>query len=124
MPEAARWAKAPDHAHAPTRREALREATSAETREFLTAGLRPLACHRCGTEVLVRKTGPGQTSIQWTADPTESCPVFAAAPRGPGGVPALDGCGDLSASIAREFARRRIGVEPSASTQARPEESR
>jgi hypothetical protein len=111
MPEQARWAKAPEATRA------LREATSAETREFLEAGLRPVACHRCGTGVLVRKSSPGQTSIQWTGDPAASCPVFAASPRRSGGTPALDGCDELAASIAREVARGRIEVESSGGTE-------
>jgi hypothetical protein len=72
------WAKAPDYADDPDRARAVREATSADRREFLTSGLRPIECLTCGTCVLVRKTSLRQTSIQWTTDASSSCAEFAA----------------------------------------------
>lgn len=34
----------------------------------------PLACHRCGTEVLVEKYSWQHTNIQWTAPSATVCP--------------------------------------------------
>jgi hypothetical protein len=76
-PGNAEWAKAPDYSDDPAKGAALRAATEADRQEFLSSGLRPLACESCGTRVLVRKTSRRQTSIQWTTDAATSCPVFA-----------------------------------------------
>jgi hypothetical protein len=65
-----RWAKAPDHRDP--------EATLADTREFLDAGLTPVRCGGCPSEVLVRKASPHQTSVQWRCSPATPCPEFAA----------------------------------------------
>lgn len=61
------------------------------------APMRPLACRRCGTRVLVRKSSWQQTSVQWDASAAERCAERAA---GPGPGPAgFEGCPALSASI-------------------------
>jgi hypothetical protein len=62
------WAKAPPSGG--TDRE--------ELRDFLEAGLAPLDCRGCANRVLVKKTSPTQTSVQWISDPATSCPEFAA----------------------------------------------
>ncbi|MQA61519.1 MAG: hypothetical protein GEU86_08485 [Actinophytocola sp.] len=72
----------------------------ADRREFLTGGLRPLACRTCGTEVLVRKNSPQHTSIQWTSDPAASCPVYAERVAAGGTTALLDTCERLADSIA------------------------
>ena len=56
----------------------MRETTRTEIGEFLTRGLSPVDCHSCANRVLVRKTSPAHTSVQWTSDPATSCPEFAA----------------------------------------------
>jgi hypothetical protein len=81
------WAKAPA--------VDMREATTADRREFLSAGLRPVECTACGTCVLVKKNSQHHTSIQWQTS-TDSCPEFAAQDR-PRGL--LDTCSKLRASI-------------------------
>jgi len=65
----ASWAKAPPHTDP--------IGTLADEHEFLTAGLTPVACAACTTEVLVRKASRMQMSIQWQSSPAESCPEFA-----------------------------------------------
>ncbi|KZB84456.1 hypothetical protein [Amycolatopsis regifaucium] len=70
-----------------------------ETVEFLTAGLRPLACRTCGTTVLVKKNSVQHTSIQWTTDAAKSCPVFAAQAASGARTALLDTCANLSDSI-------------------------
>lgn len=69
-------------------------ATAADRREFLEAGLRPIACLSCGLEVLVKKNSLAHTSIQWTSD-SAACPELAAA-----GPATEEGCGKLRESIA------------------------
>ncbi len=70
--------------------------TTSETAEFLTGGLRPHECRACGTRVLVKKNSINHTSIQWTTNAAESCPVFADADRP---TALLDTCPKLSDSI-------------------------
>lgn len=53
-------------------------AATAEEREYLEAGLRPVECSNCGNRVLVKKNSIRHTSIQWTSDAVDSCPEFAA----------------------------------------------
>ena len=67
---ASSWAKAPPHTDP--------IGTLADEHEFLTAGLTPVRCAACTTEVLVRKASRMQTSIQWQSSPADSCPEFAA----------------------------------------------
>lgn len=43
--------------------------------------MQPLACRRCGTEVLVSKFSAEQTSIQWQGDST-ACPLRSELSRG------------------------------------------
>lgn len=71
-----------------------------ETVEFLTAGLRPLSCHSCGTCVLVKKNSVQHTSIQWTTDAARSCPVFAEKAAAGAQTALLDTCDRLGDSIA------------------------
>ncbi len=63
--------------------------------EFLSAGLKPVTCANCGTQVLVKKNSPKHTSIQWTTD-ASSCPVYAAADVGSARA---DTCDRLAESI-------------------------
>lgn len=78
----------------------MRSDTLADREEFLTAGLRPVACRTCATTVLVKKNSPQHTSIQWTTDAATACPVFAEKVA-EGTHPALlDTCERLHESIA------------------------
>jgi hypothetical protein len=52
-------------------------ATLADRRAYLHAGLRELACDRCGIRVLVKKNSPQHTSIQWSAESVRGCAEFA-----------------------------------------------
>lgn len=71
------WAKAPDFADQPARRDAVRAQTVVDRERYLEQGLTPLRCQACHTEVLVRKSSSRQTSVQWTGNPADQCPVFA-----------------------------------------------
>jgi hypothetical protein len=70
--------------------------TQADRDEQLDAGFRPLTCHECGTEVLVRKRSPEQTSVQWRSDAATCCPHLAG--QTPGAAP-LPGCPALTGTI-------------------------
>jgi hypothetical protein len=98
------WAKAPPAA------EAVRAATSAETREFLDAGLVPVDCHSCVTRVLVRKASAAHTSVQWTTDPARTCPEFAARVEAGELSARIDTCPKLRASIELAVAEGLIEV--------------
>jgi ethanolamine ammonia-lyase small subunit len=90
-PARPRWAKAPEHRDP--------EGSAAEAREFLEAGLTPVRCDGCASEVGVRKASAVQTSVQWRSDPARTCPAFAA--RVAAGEPGarVDTCPTLRESI-------------------------
>lgn len=91
------WAKAPDFAGSPARVEAVRQQTDADKRTYLESGMRPVECRTCGTCVLARKNSYKHTSIQWTLDPTTSCPQYA---KNADGRPGLrETCSRLRSSI-------------------------
>lgn len=85
--------------------------TLADRREFLTDGLSPHDCDHCGTRVLVKKNSPKHTSIQFTGDATEDCPVFAAQVDRNTPSALLDTCPRLSESIQRAVRDGQIGVQ-------------
>ncbi|MGN2641943.1 hypothetical protein ACWEKT_17700 [Nocardia takedensis] len=74
---AATWAKAPDFADQPERLAAVRAQTVVDRQRYLEEGLTPLRCQSCHSQVLVRKASSHQTSVQWTGNPADHCPVFA-----------------------------------------------
>ena len=78
------WAKSPSFADQPDRVEAIATQTAIDKINYLDSGLSEVACHSCGTCVLVRKNSFRQTSVQWQSDPNVTCPVFrdTDAPRG------------------------------------------
>jgi hypothetical protein len=98
------WAKAPDLADQAEARAALRDATRADRREFLEAGLAPVECGSCGNRVLVRKNSPTHTSVQWTRDPATSCPEFAARVSAGELSARIDTCPKLRTSIEQAVA--------------------
>ncbi|WP_033296039.1 hypothetical protein [Amycolatopsis jejuensis] len=83
---------------------------TAEVTEFLTAGLRPHECRSCGTCVLVKKNSRKHTSIQWTTNAAESCPVFAAHAAAGGTTALLDTCEKLADSTDNAVRDGQIGT--------------
>jgi hypothetical protein len=78
----------------------VRAETAADMRLYLEIGLVPVACARCGTEVLVKKNSAKHTSVQWTSDAVASCPEIAEQV-GSGERPGqVLGCSALKKSIA------------------------
>lgn len=90
-----RWAKAPDFANDPSRVEAIHAQTVLDKENYLDSRLAPVECRSCGTCVLVRKNSFKQTSVQWTSQPTETCPVF----RDSGTSATQDSCPRMQDSI-------------------------
>ncbi len=96
------WAKVPSHTDP--------AGTLADEREFLTAGLVPVGCTACGTEVLVRKASAMQTSIQWRSSPAESCPEFAARVAAGELSARIDTCPALRSAIEHAVATGAVAV--------------
>ncbi|MFZ2526689.1 MAG: hypothetical protein WAX14_03390 [Rhodococcus sp. (in: high G+C Gram-positive bacteria)] len=92
------WAKSPSFADQPDRVEAIATQTAIDKINYLDSGLSEVACHSCGTCVLVRKNSFRQTSVQWQSDPNVTCPVFRDTDRSD--TP-REGCPNLRASIAQ-----------------------
>jgi hypothetical protein len=99
---ASKWAKAPEH-HDPA-------GVATNAREFLDAGLTPVRCHGCASEVLVRKSSPMQTSVQWHSDPATTCPEFAARVADGEVRARIDTCARLRESIEKAVADGRVAV--------------
>jgi len=74
--------------------------------EQLYAGFAPLVCHGCGAQLLIRKAGPSQTSIQWTAP--ARCPDLP--PAGSRSRPAAGSCGILASLVHDAVHDGRIAV--------------
>jgi hypothetical protein len=91
------WSKAPTFGD--DRAEALREATARDRERYLTSGLVSVDCRFCHVAVDVKKLGPAQTSVQWSAEATRRCAYFADI-RESGGDPAREkSCPKLAGSI-------------------------
>ncbi|WP_024795562.1 hypothetical protein [Tomitella biformata] len=100
------WAKAKTFTD-PIAAQAMRAATADDRFRYMEAGMAPVSCEACGTEVLVRKNSLDQTSVQWQETPSKVCPRFAEA-RAAGKVSALqDACPNLESSIGHAV---RLGV--------------
>jgi hypothetical protein len=91
------WSKAPTFGD--DRAEALRDATARDRERYLTSGLVSVDCRFCHVAVDVKKLGPAQTSVQWSAEATRRCAYFADI-RESGGDPAREkSCPKLAGSI-------------------------
>jgi hypothetical protein len=74
---ARKFSGAPDFASDPDRAAAVREATQRDRERYLTSGLVSVDCRFCHGAVLVKKLGPGHTSVQWNTETTQRCAYFA-----------------------------------------------
>jgi hypothetical protein len=96
------WAKAPPYTDP--------IGTMADEHEFLTAGLTPVRCAACTTEVLVRKASRMQMSVQWQSPPAESCPEFAARVSAGELSARIDTCPQLREAIEKAVAEGAVAV--------------
>ena len=112
------WAKAPDHSADPDRLSSITAATARDRRHYLAGGLTEIECRSCHACVLVKKTSPHHTSVQWSGDALDRCDQIAAI-RAEGGNPAmLPTCPRLSASIDHGVAE---GIVPRESPMTDPD---
>ncbi|NMO00972.1 hypothetical protein HH308_07060 [Gordonia sp. TBRC 11910] len=118
MTPASGWAKAPDYAADPDRLAALTSATARDRRHYLCGGMREIECRACHSTLLVKKTGPHQTSVQWNAAARAQCPEFDQVRRDGGNPAMLPTCPRLSASIDHAVAE---GILPRESPAADPD---
>ena len=83
----------------PRRAAAVRQATERDRERYLNSGLQPVDCRFCHVSVLVKKLGPGHTSVQWNSGATQRCAYFAEV-RESGGLTARSrACPKLADSI-------------------------
>lgn len=118
MTTARGWAKAPDYAADPVRSAAVESATARDRRHYLCGGLREIECRGCHALVMVKKTGPHQTSVQWNAVAREQCSEFDQVRRDGGNPAMLPTCPRLSASIDHAVAE---GILPPESPAVDPD---
>lgn len=71
------WAKARSFADDPARAAQIQEATGRDRNRYLSSGLVPVECRRCGATVSVKKLGPAYTAVQWNSAAVEQCAHFA-----------------------------------------------
>ncbi|MBV8930115.1 MAG: hypothetical protein JO152_13415 [Mycobacteriaceae bacterium] len=82
----------------------LMEATERDRERYLKSGLQPVDCRFCHVSVLVKKLGPGHTSVQWNADAAKRCAYFDEV-RSTGGITARSrACPRLADSIEHAIA--------------------
>lgn len=112
------WSKAPDYTRDPERLAAIATATSRDREHYLRGGMTEIECRACHACVLVKKTSPHHTSVQWNDDALARCGEIAAI-RDAGGNPALlPTCPRMSASIDHGVAE---GIVPPESPATDPD---
>jgi hypothetical protein len=93
-----------------------RPQTLADRREYLEGGLRDLVCDGCGAHVLVKKSSPRQTSVQWTGQAVNQCAEFAARVALGETTPLVDTCTTLRGSIEQAVRDGRLDVRTTATS--------
>lgn len=76
-----------------------------ERADHLYGGMTPVACQRCGVEVMVRKHSARHTNVQWTAAAVSACPFFDGQPSA-----LVPTCLDLRDSISKAVHDGRLEV--------------
>jgi len=100
---------------APRCAEALREATQNDRERYLSSGLQRVDCRFCHASVLVKKPGPGHTSVQWNSDATQRCAYFAEVRAAGGDTARSRSCPKLADSIEHAIAEgilERVSTAP------------
>jgi hypothetical protein len=90
---------APNFASDPDRAAAVKEATQRDRERYLTSGLVSVDCRFCHVAVLVKKLGPGHTSVQWTTEATQRCAYFTELRHSGGESARAQSCPKLADSI-------------------------
>jgi len=101
----------------PRRAAALQSATQRDRERYLTTGLQPVVCRFCHVSVLVKKLGPGHTSVQWNSDASQRCAYFTEVRQSGGQTARSKSCPKLADSIEHAIAEgilERVSTAPSA----------
>lgn len=101
----------------PRRAAALREATQRDRERYLTSGLQSVDCRFCHVSVLVKRLGPGHTSVQWNSDAAQHCAYFAEVRQSGGMTARSRSCPKLADSIEHAIAE---GILDAVSTAPPP----
>lgn len=121
------WAKAPDFHDDPDRAAAVHARTTRDREHYLRGGMGEIECRACHASVLVKKTSPFHTSVQWNEAARARCTGLEVEQLRAGGAdgsgPLLPGammptCPRLSASIDHGVAE---GIIPSESPDSDPD---
>ncbi len=99
----------------PQRADALREATQRDRERYLNSGLQPVDCRFCHVCVLVKKLGPGHTSVQWNSDAARRCAYFTEVRESGGDTARSRACPRLADSIDHAIAEgilERVSTAP------------
>ena len=83
----------------PRRAAELQEATRRDRDRYLSSGLQSVDCRFCHVAVLVKKLGPGHTSVQWNSDALQRCAYFAGVRESGGATARSRECPKLADSI-------------------------
>jgi hypothetical protein len=112
------WAKAPDFSADPADLARVHDATARDRAHYLRGGMTEIECRSCHACVMVKKTSPHHTSVQWNSAAAARCNELATI-RESGGNPAMmRTCPRLSASIDHGVAE---GIIPSESPESDPD---
>jgi hypothetical protein len=90
---------APNFASDPDRAAAVREASLRDRERYLTSGLVSVDCRYCHVAVLVKKLGPGHTSVQWNTEASKRCAYFTEIRESGGESARAPSCPKLADSI-------------------------
>jgi hypothetical protein len=77
----------------------LRHSTQQDRDRYLNTGLQPVDCRFCHVSVLVKKLGPGHTSVQWNSEASQRCAYFAEVRDSGGSTARSRSCPKLADSI-------------------------
>ncbi|MFM9377653.1 hypothetical protein [Gordonia sp. VNK21] len=105
------WAKAPDYSADPERLAAIAAATARDKQHYLRGGMTPIECRSCHACVMVKKTSPHHTSVQWNDDALDRCNEIKQIRAEGGNSALLPTCPRLSASIDHGVAEGIIAKE-------------
>lgn len=96
---------------------ALEQATRQDRDRYLNSGLQPVDCRFCHIAVLVKRLGPGHTSVQWNSEASQRCAYFAEVRESGGTAARSRSCPKLGDSIEHAIAE---GILDAVSTAPPP----
>ncbi|NDK88780.1 hypothetical protein GYA93_04175 [Gordonia desulfuricans] len=112
------WAKAPDFSGDPERADRVHRATARDRDHYLRGGMTEIECRSCHACVMVKKTSPHHTSVQWNTAARARCDVLDEIRRIGGNPAMMRTCPRLSASIDHGVAE---GIIPAESPEVDPD---